>query len=407
MRKVFLGLILFAILLSVRAQQKPVIYDEMQVPQFTLPPLLISESGKKITTAKEWEKVRRLELLNTFATQMFGQTPEGAIKTSYEVLKTHPQSLGGKATCKQVKVTFSNGAIERSMLMLIYLPNQVKGKAPLFLGYNFSGNQTIADDEDIIPSSEAERGSSKSRWAVEKLISSGYGLCTIWYYDIFPDAEDKHVESILPLFGYQSGNDIAASSWQAMGAWAWGLSRVMDYIETDNAIDESKVVLMGHSRNGKAALWAGAQDERFAVVISNNSGCGGAALSKRTFGETVGVITTAFPHWFCKAFGQYANNEEKLPFDQHQFLALMAPRPLYVASAEEDQWADPKGEYLSACYAGEVYELYGMKGLEKPDMPGINKPVMNRIGYHIRSGVHDVTDFDWDNYIRFADKWLK
>ncbi|MDR1403263.1 MAG: acetylxylan esterase [Tannerellaceae bacterium] len=399
--------IFLLILFAAHAQQRNVLYDEEKVPVYALPPLLVGEHGEKITTAGEWEEIRRPELLQMFALQMFGETPEGDVEARYETVKTNTRALGGKATSKQIKAIFSRGSVERHMRILIYLPNQIDGKAPLFVGYNFNGNQTVNDDPDIIPSSEAERGSSRSRWPVETILSAGYGLATIWYYDLFPDEKDKHAESILPLFGYQSAGDITDSYWQAMGAWAWGLSRAMDYFETDCDIDASKVVLMGHSRNGKATLWAGAQDTRFAMVISNDSGCGGAALSKRTFGETIESITSAFPHWFCKYFRRYAGNEQNLPFDQHQFLALIAPRPLYIASAAEDLWADPKGEYLSGYHAGEVYRLYGMKGLETTDMPDINRPVMNRVGYHVRSGKHDVTDFDWKNYILFADKWLK
>lgn len=407
MKKLFLGLFLFTTFVYVQAQNNNVNYDEEKVPQYTLPPLLISEDGRHITTVEEWEFIKRPELLNAFADQMFGSTPQKQIDISYEELIVNPIALNGKAISKQIKINFSNGSTERSMLMLIYLPGDIKGKVPLFLGYNFNGNQTITDDPNVIPSTDKERGSSKSRWPVEKIIAAGYGLATIWYGDLFPDEKDNHNESILPLFGYTTNNNITGNYWQAMGAWAWGLNRSMDYFETDEDIDASKVILMGHSRIGKAALWAGAQDKRFAIVISNDSGCGGAALSRRAFGETVGIITTAFPHWFCKNFSHYAGKEQELPFDQHQFLALIAPRPLYVASAEEDKWADPKGEYLSAYYAGEIYKLYGMEGLPTTEMPPINQPLMNRVGYHIRSGKHDVTDFDWQNYITFADKWLK
>jgi hypothetical protein len=212
--------------------------------------------------------------------------------------------------------------------------------------------------------------------------------------------EDQSVTSLFP--GYQPGRK-TPDQWQALGAWAWGTSRIADYLQTQKRVDMNKLITMGHSRHGKAALWAGAQDKRFKIVIANESVCGGAALSKRVFGETVARITSAFPHWFCPAFNQYASNEANLPFDQHELIALMAPRYVYIASAVEDTWADPKGEFLSGYYAGPVYELYGLKGLGTNVHPPLHQPIMNDVGYHIREGVHDVTEYDWKCFMDFAD----
>ena len=384
-------------------------YDESKIPPYTLPALLETASGQKVTTSQQWEQTRRPELLSIFAEQVYGKMPADKVEVSYKKLDDNHSALDGSATRKQIEFTFSRNGVERKALLLMYLPNHVKTKAPVFLHFNFQGNQTISADPEIIPSqySKEARGNQASRWPLQKFIDAGYGLATVHYFDFFPDDKDKHAESILALFGYKPGDDIPADGGQAIAAWAWGNSRVMDYLETDWQVDASKVILMGHSRLGKASLWAGALDTRFAIVVANESGCGGAALSRRQVGETVNRINNVFPHWFCKNFRLYNKKENDLPIDQHELLALIAPRPLYVASAEGDRWSDPKGEFLSASYAGDVYKLYGMKGLETTTLPAVNTSIGDRVAYHIRTGVHDVTDFDWENYIRFADKWLK
>ena len=193
----------------------------------------------------------------------------------------------------------------------------------------------------------------------------------------------------------------------ALAAWGWGLSRALDYLESDSGVDAARVAVFGHSRMGKAAVWAGARDTRFAMVVSNASGCGGAALSRRRFGETVRRINTAYPYWFCDAFHKYGDNEDLLPFDQHELLALIAPRPLYVESGSEDRWSDPQGEFLGLAHASPVYELYGYEGFTTSERPGVEQPVVKgRTGTHIRAGRHEILLYDWLRYLDFADRFL-
>jgi hypothetical protein len=196
------------------------------------------------------------------------------------------------------------------------------------------------------------------------------------------------------------------NEWGSIAAWAWGLSRAMDYFETDTDIDATNVIVFGHSRLGKTTLWAGATDERFAAAISNNSGRGGASLTKRQFGETVYRINNRFPYWFCKNFHQYNFNEDSLLADQRELIALIAPRPVYIASAETDYWSDQRGEFLAAFYATPVYKMYGKLGIPSDLMPALNQPIQNTVAYHIRTGEHDVTDYDWEQYIKWAKEQL-
>ncbi|MDH6357876.1 acetylxylan esterase [Parabacteroides sp. PF5-9] len=413
MNKRLIILCLITVCFSLHAQQEEPNYDESKVPSFVLSPLLINSKGEKVISTEEWEEECRPEIRSVFADQVYGITPDKSIPVTYEIKAIYEKAFEGKATSKQVLLQFTDGTHQRDVMLLLYLPNQVGGRVPLFFCYNYLGNERICNDPNILPSpsrkekGSIQRGGRENRWPIEKILAAGYGVATVCYQDFFRDAPDQYEDSMMPFFGYNNTTEIKSNTWQAIGVWAWGMSRVMDYLETDPQIDGSKVILMGHSRQGKAALWAGAQDQRFSIVISNNSGCGGAALSKRKYGETIDIITSSFPYWFCKNFDYYAGNEQQLSFDQHELLALIAPRPLYVASAEDDKWADPKGEFLAAKYVSPVYELYNYKGLTVEEVPPVNSPVMSRVGYHIRTGVHDVTDYDWEQFIRFADKWLK
>lgn len=392
-------------------------YDESKVPDYELPELLIAKDRSKITTKIQWQQTRRKEIVSDFENHMYGKLPEGEVDVKIEKVKEF-SAFQEKASVKEIKMIFSVNEKVLSMDILIFLPKS-QSKAPLFVGLNFYGNHTVSDNPNItVPSSwspnsekfgilnntptEKARGARMSRWAIEKIIDRGYGLATIYYGDIDPDKNDFS-DGIHALYYEPGQSHPRKNEWGSVAAWAWGLSKAMDYFEKDDAIDETKVAVMGHSRLGKTSLWAGALDQRFAIVISNDSGCGGAALSRRCFGETVWRINNSFPHWFNDNFNAFSNNEDALPIDQHMLIALIAPRPVYVASAEDDRWADPKGEFLSAFHAGEVYNLFGLKVLLNDKMPAVNQPIHESIGYHIRTVGHDVKDFDWEAWMDFAD----
>jgi hypothetical protein len=413
MKKTLFLLITLLTAQLVFAQQFVPNYDESKVPQFTVPDPLMTFKQKKVKNTKDWEKKRRPELMKFFTQNMFGEIPADLKISSFDVVEESDNAFNGKAKRKQVELTFEKNGKTLDFNILMYLPKNVE-KAPVFLGYNFIGNHTVANDANIIISdawaanneslgivynqlTEQSRGVRSNRWAIEKMLDAGMGLATIYYCEVDAD-KNEFSEGIHPLLYVDDQKQPANTEWGSIAAWSWGLSRAMDYLEKDADVDASKVIVFGHSRLGKTSIWAGVTDQRFAAVISNNSGCGGAALSKRKFGETVWRINNSFPHWFCKNFHNYSN--------KHELLALIAPRPLYVASAEEDQWADPRGEFLSAFYATPVYELYGKKGIHTDILPPVNHPIQNTVAYHIRTGKHDVTDYDWEQYIKWAKEQL-
>lgn len=335
------------------------------------------------------------------------------------------QALNGRATRRETTIWFTAGEAGPKMHVLIYLPNGVAEPLPAFLGLNFFGNHCVHPDPGIALSpawmreaptsgivehraSESSRGMNASRWEIETVISRGYATATVYYGDLCPDHDEGMEDSVGAMFKSGSRNARPPDGWGSIGIWAWGLSRALDYLETEPAIDARRVAVHGHSRLGKTALWAAAQDERFALVISNNSGSGGAALGKRIFGETVAISNHRHSTpWYALNYRRYNDNEPALPVDQHQLLALIAPRPLYVASAADDRGADPKGVFLSALHASPVYSLHDRNGVGVTTMPPVDHPVGDTLRYHVRAGGHDITPYDWAQYLDFADRHLK
>jgi hypothetical protein len=396
-------------------------YDENLVPTYRLPDLLITNDGDSIVNRSQWERIRRPEVLDLFENHMFGRVPLNVQnKLRFEVLESG-LVLQGRARRLQVRLFFSREQDAPAVDVLIYLPIVAtrRDACPMFVGLNFMGNHTITKDpvvhvtkswvrnKDNIgyqdnKASLTSRGISAHRWPIELLVGSGFGLATAYYGDIDPDFDDGFNNGVHAL--YPKGEDSKGQQWGSIATWSWGLSRILDYLQTLEVVNSKQIGVIGHSRLGKTSLWAGATDERFAVVISNDSGCGGAALSRRQFGETVQRINTSFPHWFCDKFQDYNANETALPVDQHMLIALIAPRPVYIASASEDLWADPQGEFLSGQLAQPVYDLYSATGLDVDVKPESNQPVGDHVAYHLREGKHNLLEYDWRQYIEFAKR---
>ena len=392
-------------------------YDEAQVPQYELPPLLVTPDGQAVKTADDWLESGRGKWFQVVADQVYGHQPDEAVELS--VVSIDDEKTDGLQR-KQVTLRCTRNGKSVDLHLLVYLPANATSPVKTFVGLNFNGNHTVTTDPDIPitqnwvrnngklgyennRASDTSRGASALRWPIKAITARGYGVATMYYGDIDPDFHDGFHNGVHALF---ADRERRPESWGTISAWAWGLSRIMDYFEQDPDVDATRVCLMGHSRLGKTSLWAGAADPRFAVVVSNDSGCGGAAISRRRFGETVKRINTSFPHWFCENYRQYNDNESACPVDQHTLIALIAPRPVLICSAQEDRWADPKGEFLSGLAADPVYRLLGTDGMAASSWPQVNTPVLSRIGYHMRPGGHDVKLQDWQVYMDFADKHL-
>ncbi len=401
-------------------------YDEAAVAAYKLPDPLVNQTGLSVTDPADWQQ-RRGEILGLFQEHVYGVAPD-PVPVHATVVSTNNDAVDGKAIRREIDLTLENEGKSLTLSLLLYTPAGATQPVPCFLGLNFHGNHTLETDPSIrLPNTwvrsqpggitedhratDAGRGTRSKSWPVDLIVDQGYALATVYYGDIDPDFDDGFENGIHGLFQHWAKSIELNQRWGSIAGWAYGLSRVLDYLQTDPLVDGQRVAVVGHSRLGKTALWAGATDPRFKLVISNNSGSGGAALSRRVFGETVGRINTSFPHWFNQQFKRYNKQEGDLPVDQHQLIALIAPRAVYVASATEDRWADPRGEFLACVHADPVYRLLGTNGLggavPPNELPPPDRPIaQGTIGYHLRTGPHALTQFDWLQYLRFAQDRL-
>ena len=382
-------------------------YDESRVPAYELPLLLADRQGRPIRDAAAW-RAHRPTLVRAFEDTLYGATPTGLPDAHVAPLEEPVEVLEGRAWRQRIRLAWPGGF---SAEMLVHRPRGER-PVPYFVGLNYFGNHAVVADPRIPLSTrwmrasdaagivnhratERSRGVMARRWPLDLIIGAGCGVVTAYYGDFAPDAPDVVRDGIAPLARERQ----SSAQWGAIGMWAWGLSQMRRAAATLPGLDARRAIVIGHSRLGKAALWAGAQDEAFAMVVSNDSGCAGAALSRRQYGETIERITRAFPHWFRPDAARWARREAEMPVDQHQLLALVAPRLLHVASAVDDRWADPRGEFLAARHASPAWTLFGKAGVGVSEMPGVDRAVGADVRYHVRTGGHDITAVDWAHYL--------
>ncbi len=367
-------------------------YDEARVPALTLPdPLMLG--GVAVRTRDTWPG-RRTEILDLYREHVYGRRPGKPDALRFEIIETQPGAMNGAATLKRVRVISGHQGRQHRFDLILFVPNARAGAVPTFLLLN---NRPIGNTDPT-------RTERSPFWPAEELIARGYGIAALQVGDLAPDDPKTFTAGVIDLFEGDAPNR-PADAWGALAAWAWGASRALDYFETDPRVDAGRVAVVGHSRGGKAALWAGAEDERFAMTVSNDSGEGGAALARRPYGETTARLNSSFPHWFNDNFKRFDGRESEMPVDQHMLLALIAPRALYVASADEDLWADPRGEFLALSYSSPVYALFDEPAIAADAMPPIDTPLMvGRRGYHVRTGGHNLTSYDWAQFVTLADR---
>ena len=403
--------LVFAVLSTIAFQEYP---DADHLPaRAALPDPLVFRDGAKVAGAGDWSTRRRAELKDLFDHYMYGEAPPAPESVKAEVVREDASALDGKAHLKEVTLSFGPPNTPKVHVLLI-VPTSAKGPVPVFVGLNFYGNHAVTRDPKVaLPTAwlpdrspgakgnkatEEGRGTQADVWGVDTILARGYALATFYCGDVAPD-HPGHKDGVHPHY---PGRD-----WGTVRAWAWGASRVADYLANEPRVDPARMAVVGHSRLGKAALVAGAYDERFKVVIPHQAGCGGTAPSRGRVGVSVQKINTAFPHWFNDVFKTFNDRPERLPFDQNALAALVAPRALLFTNAKEDTWANPDGQIEVLKAADPVYRLFKGGGLKSMEMPEMGKLSDGRLGYAIRPGKHSMTREDWGFFLDFADAHLR
>jgi hypothetical protein len=395
----------------------PVNYDEALVGSYTLPDPLTLQNGTKVTDKDLWLNQRRPEIIRLYEEYQFGKAPHAPADLSFNVFDKGTLVFNGTAIRKQVTIYFTKDTSANKMDLLIYVPVHTTKPSPLLLNLSFSANSNAVDDEGIKPgkawSPDGKRilapKSNFGKLNVEQFITAGIGIATLCYTDIEPDFKKGINFGIRSLYLQKGATQPEPNEWGAIASWAWALSRAMDYLETDENIDSKRIAITGASRLGKTVLWAGATDTRFAMVIASISGEGGAALSRRNFGETIKHITdtSRYQYQFAANYHNFSDRVNELPVDGHMLISLIAPRPLLLQTGNTDLWSDPKGEFLAAVAAEPVYNLFGLKGPETTVMPKAGeKSLLNHLAYFMHEGGHTVLPEDWKLFIEFMKKHL-
>ncbi len=396
----------------------PVNYDEAKVGTYTLPDPLTLTNGKPVRDAKTWNQKRRPEIVRMFEENQFGRSPGRPVGMSYDVFDKGTPALDGKALRRQVTIYFSSNKTGPKMDLLVYLPAHATKPVPLLLNVSFTANSNAVSDPGIKPGEIWNRDKKRvpapkdGRFGSLKVLpflEAGFGIATFYYGDVDPDFLGGVSQGVRASYLKPGQTEPASNEWGAIAAWAWGASRAFDYLETDKGVDAKRIAITGISRLGKTVMWAGAHDPRFAMVIASCSGEGGAAISRRNYGETIKHLTeaTRYPYQFAANYGKYGDRVNEFPVDANLLVSLIAPRPVLLQTGDTDFWSDPKGEFLAAVAAEPVFKLFGKEALGTKEMPAAGQPIFHTLGFVMHAGGHGTIPSDWDLFLKFMQMHLQ